>query len=440
MRTSSAVLFAALLALFAVATANDAIHVVDDLEVSEEQPAFAEEEIDDAPTYGEADDEFRDLEARLTDDEESSSAASSSAKSSSGAKSAGSSSGSSKSAPKAAATSAATTAAAPAATAAATAAATPSEDAKLEATCSDLDSQIDRARQEPDYFINKLKPYTDAARWSQHGACAGQSLTGSPVSTPNCLYTSTHGVKYLTHDGAAGIEAAIKFLEEQKANNKKTPMPKLTQEGGMCKATCLFVKEQGAFGDIGHVGPTGSSTLSRAHQFGDWDSDITEIVQYGSFLGDGVADDVVMQLIVGDGDLQKQHRQLIFNPKWKSVGACMGYHKSYEHMATVLLSAGWTDHGKAKAAKPAAPAATEAPKATSAAKTEAPKATSAAKTEAAKATSAAKTEAQATSAAKAAEATAQGTTAAAPKATTKSSAQDEELMEDDDSFDDDITM
>lgn len=200
-------------------------------------------------------------------------------------------------APKAAPSAAAPSTAAPSTAAPSSAAPSTAAPSTLPGApdCKEIVSQINLVRTNPSGFAKLLAQYTSPVSWSTHPSCVDSA-------DPKCLFTRSDNVQFLTHDGVNGILDAIKFL------NSAKPVGAVKSVDGLCLSAGILVREQGRAGEIGHTGPTGSSSQSRIFQYGLVPSDYTELVQYGAFLGDGTVFDVVAQLIVGDGDAKKLHR------------------------------------------------------------------------------------------------------------------------------------
>jgi len=219
--------------------------------------------------------------------------------------------------------------AAPAAAAAATPGYSP-------AFCTAVIAMINSVRTNPGAFATKLENYTNPNSWSAHSSC-------NDGIEPKCLFTRSDNAMFLTHEGVKGIQAAINFLNDQQ---KKGGVPPVELEDGLCRAANALVVDQGTVGEVGHVGPRGSSILTRVAAQGSFKSHISEIVQYGSFLGDGTAEtgpfDVVAQLIVCDGDSTRAHQGEVMSPMWKKAGADLGNHVMYLKMSCLLFTDDFT--------------------------------------------------------------------------------------------------
>eukprot|EP00339_Tiarina_fusa_P023256 CAMPEP_0117037312 /NCGR_PEP_ID=MMETSP0472-20121206/26351_1 /TAXON_ID=693140 ORGANISM="Tiarina fusus, Strain LIS" /NCGR_SAMPLE_ID=MMETSP0472 /ASSEMBLY_ACC=CAM_ASM_000603 /LENGTH=370 /DNA_ID=CAMNT_0004747273 /DNA_START=6 /DNA_END=1118 /DNA_ORIENTATION=+ len=200
--------------------------------------------------------------------------------------------------------------------------------------CSVFVARLSLCRTNPKQCATDLGKYLDASHWSSHPACAGQV-------SDKCMYTNPkNNYRYLTHWGMQGIQKAVDFL------NAQQPVSGLKVEQGLCDAGQFFCNEQGPAGSIGHLGPQGDSTMTRVEHFGSWNTDLSELLQYGSFLGDGGPVDTVDQLIVGDGDDAASHRAVLFAPEWHEAGVGHGPHNSYNLMTTILLTVDFTGNGK----------------------------------------------------------------------------------------------
>ena len=139
-------------------------------------------------------------------------------------------------------------------------------------------------------------------------------------------------IPLVTREGAAGYNNAISFLRSTRS------LPPLTATAGMSQAAKELVAEQSSTGAIGH-GSGSNSMISRIQRHGSagCNNNVAENVAYGSDM----ARDVVIQLIVEDGQFPKYHRENIFtldfqvtgvgcdsHPKWRS-GCAITYAHGY---------------------------------------------------------------------------------------------------------------
>jgi hypothetical protein len=62
--------------------------------------------------------------------------------------------------------------------------------------------------------------------------------------------------------------------------------------------------------------------------------------------GDETGKDVILSLIIDDGEGDRGHRNNIFDPKYKQMGTFSGKHKKYETMSCIDYAGGWGHLGQ----------------------------------------------------------------------------------------------
>ena len=136
-------------------------------------------------------------------------------------------------------------------------------------------------------------------------------------------------IRYVTKEGTAAVDEAIRFLEGQR------PLPPLSWSEGLARVAAELNREQGRTGAVGHA--SGRMEMrTRAERVGRWQSTIGENISYGP----DDARRVVMQLIVDDGVPDRAHRTNIFAPDFRVAGIACGPHPAFE-TSCVIDFAGW---------------------------------------------------------------------------------------------------
>lgn len=126
----------------------------------------------------------------------------------------------------------------------------------------------------------------------------------------------------VTTEGVVAVDDAIQFLKTCQ------PLPLLHVSKGLSLAARDHVKSQGPSGQTGHTGNDGSTIVDRLNRFGTWGGAYGENIEYGNVT----AREIVMQLIIDDGVLNRGHRLNIFSPNFTLVGVHCGPHLSYGQM------------------------------------------------------------------------------------------------------------
>lgn len=131
-------------------------------------------------------------------------------------------------------------------------------------------------------------------------------------------------VRYLTEEGVAPVDEAVRFLEAQ---SRRRP---LAAADVLREAAIDHCAEQAADGSLGHVGADGSDPGARVRRRGGGIY-VGEVITYGS----DTAADVVRQLIVDDGVADRGHRKLVFAEDIDFAGVSCGPHPAFGTMCVV---------------------------------------------------------------------------------------------------------
>ena len=153
------------------------------------------------------------------------------------------------------------------------------------------------------------------------------TFNGTSITLPN-------GVRIRTHEGTRAIDEAIHFLQ------RAQPLGPLAVSNGMSRAAADHCAEQ-AGGGFGHGNPAARFARHGALA-GGW----AENISYGK----SSARDVVIALIVDDGQPARKHRQNIFNPTYACAGAAFGSHAKFGTMCTIEFAGGYAERGQSVSA------------------------------------------------------------------------------------------
>jgi uncharacterized protein YkwD len=124
------------------------------------------------------------------------------------------------------------------------------------------------------------------------------------------------------HDPYA-LEDAIDFLQRQ------APLKALEHDSRLANAASDHVDAQGRTGDIGHGAPGSLGRRLRGH--GVWAGMSGETISYGQ----STPRDVVIQLVIDYGVMDRGHRQLIFSKGYSAAGVSCGAHAGYGRMCVI---------------------------------------------------------------------------------------------------------
>ncbi len=138
------------------------------------------------------------------------------------------------------------------------------------------------------------------------------------------------------HEGVAAIDEAVRFLQHTR------PLTSLSASPGMSRAAAEHVTDQ-SDGALGHGGSDRSNPAQRLNRHGNWSGYWGENISYGK----SNARDIVIALIVDDGQRARKHRKNIFNPAFNFAGAAVGPHARYRAVCSIEFAGGYAEHDAA---------------------------------------------------------------------------------------------
>lgn len=139
---------------------------------------------------------------------------------------------------------------------------------------------------------------------------------------------------FQTQEGVAPVDEAIAFVKGEAAGTPLLAAPLLAAAAADHQA------EQQKTGEVGHVGPDGSTPSERVRRRGG-DAYVGELITYGTTD----PADIVRQLVVDDGVADRGHRQLMYDRTLRYAGVACGTHPIYRYMCVITL--GRTPDGQA---------------------------------------------------------------------------------------------
>jgi len=131
-----------------------------------------------------------------------------------------------------------------------------------------------------------------------------------------------------TREGVGAVDEAIRFLRRTR------PLRPLAFSRGMALAAAEHVADQ-AKGAMGHTGSDFSNGGERLNRHGVWHTLWGENIAYGHDM----PRDIVLALIVDDGQRARKHRKNIFNPAFTRAGAAIGPHGRYRTVCSMEFAA-----------------------------------------------------------------------------------------------------
>ncbi len=134
------------------------------------------------------------------------------------------------------------------------------------------------------------------------------------------IYKPGTQVGIQTEEGQKVYQETIRFLEKQK------PINLVTLNENLSRAAQDHVLDIGPKGLTDHDGSDGNSVTDRIERYLDWDVTVAENLDFGGKTGE----EVLVSLMVDDGNPDRGHRKTIFNNDLKIIGIGIGKHSEYE--------------------------------------------------------------------------------------------------------------
>lgn len=140
------------------------------------------------------------------------------------------------------------------------------------------------------------------------------------------------GTRVYTKEGLHAVDEAIGFLRSAK------PLQPLTLSPGMSKGAADHCADQ-ANGGFSHSGRDGSNPAKRMNRYGNWGASWGENIAYGKTR----ARDIVLALIIDDGQPARKHRKNIFNPNFNYTGVGYGPHARFRSVCTTDFAGAYAE-------------------------------------------------------------------------------------------------
>jgi len=139
-----------------------------------------------------------------------------------------------------------------------------------------------------------------------------------------------------TSEGKAAYVEAIQFLKRQK------PVRELTYDPRISAACQDHVNDIGPRGLITHESSDGRSLIDRFEKYFEWDGSCCENIDVGNKL----AVNIIISLLVDDGILDRPHQKNMFNPDMKYFGIGCGEHKEFDVITVIDYVSGIRNLGR----------------------------------------------------------------------------------------------
>ena len=132
-------------------------------------------------------------------------------------------------------------------------------------------------------------------------------------------------VPIATYEGVEAVKDAINFLKNQ------SPVQELIYSKDIGLSCKDIIDDIGPKGLVTHEGTEIKNIYNRLEQYCDWDGAIAENIDFGF----KIPENIVMNMIIDDGDENRYQRQNLFYPHFKYVGIAAGPHKDFGYCTVI---------------------------------------------------------------------------------------------------------
>lgn len=132
-------------------------------------------------------------------------------------------------------------------------------------------------------------------------------------------------IPIVTKEGVAALKDAIRELKSA------PPVPLLSPDLRLTKASRDHMKDQSGSGRTGHTGGDGSSAQDRIRRYGIWQKAMGENI----FYGDGDARAIVLHLVIDDGIPKRGHRKNFLSEHYLLAGVACGPHPGWRNVCVI---------------------------------------------------------------------------------------------------------
>ena len=146
-----------------------------------------------------------------------------------------------------------------------------------------------------------------------------QKLEKSLNFYQNNILSKENEIPIPTYEGINAVKNAINFLRNQE------PVQELIYSKEMSLSCKDLVNDIGPKGLVTHEGTEIKNIYNRLEKYCDWDGVIAENLDFGF----KIPENIIMNMIIDDGDENRCQRKNLFYPDFKYVGIGVGPHRDY---------------------------------------------------------------------------------------------------------------
>jgi uncharacterized protein YkwD len=143
----------------------------------------------------------------------------------------------------------------------------------------------------------------------------------------------SNGIDLVTTEGVAAVNDAIAFLKLPKK------LKNFNLSHGLSQAANVHVRDMIANNTSGHKGSDGSLPPARVSRFGHWDGAVKENISYHALS----VKDVVLNMLIDDGNPKRDHRKNLLSPDLKFIGVASGENARFGRICILVFTGAFTE-------------------------------------------------------------------------------------------------
>jgi uncharacterized protein YkwD len=149
-------------------------------------------------------------------------------------------------------------------------------------------------------------------------------------------FKTTEGIELISFEGKTPVIEVIEILK--RTNN----LPEFKLANGLVKAAADHAQDLVKNNKTGHRGTDGTFPDERAGRYGTSPAGVNENISYGAKN----ARDVVLTMLIDDGNANRNHRKNLLNPGLKTVGLATGKVEQVGLACVLVLAPSFIDKSK----------------------------------------------------------------------------------------------
>lgn len=189
-------------------------------------------------------------------------------------------------------------------------------------------------------------PVTTTQNFTLHDQVISQiaALRGDPssfikdlekmkASFKNNLLTLSSGEQLTSAEGIVPIDEVLGILRLAK------PLRAFSVSPGLNKAAADHIDDMVKNSLAGHKGSNGSFPPKRVEKYGTWSLAVKENISYRAKS----ARDIVLNMLIDDGNPKREHRNNLLSPSLRFIGASNGVSKTHGQLCVLVFAGEFTE-------------------------------------------------------------------------------------------------